>query len=122
MENRCPTTSRRVRCLPCRCLLVGYGRFSPKTRNLSNAPEAHGGYLASSCFRSLNHYILWSPTLVPEGPFSESSQPVARVILYFFIKSWRVGRLTSSSAAALVMFQSCFRRTFVMWSRSVWLR
>jgi hypothetical protein len=30
--------------------------------------DRHGGYPASSCFRSLNHYMLWSPTLVPEGP------------------------------------------------------
>src|SRR4030066_1529482 len=69
MENRCPTTSRRVWCLPCQCLLVGYGRFSPKIRNRSNDPaDAVDEYPTSSCHHKPSHYILWSPTLVPEGP------------------------------------------------------
>src|SRR4030066_161911 len=49
---------------PCRLRKI----LTKNRESVECASDHHGGYPASSCSRSLNHYILWSPTLVPEGP------------------------------------------------------
>ena len=49
---------------PCRLRKI----LTKNRESVECASDHHGEYPASSCSRSLNHYILWSPTLVPEGP------------------------------------------------------